>query len=299
MADYRRPLHFGYFLIPETDASRPLQLAVLADELGLDYVGVQDHPYQPRFHDTWTLLTAIAIRTSRISVFSDVVSLPLRPPAVLAKAAASLDLLSGGRVELGLGAGAFWDAIAAMGGPLRTAGESVSALEEAIQVIRLMWSGQRSVRFWGRFYQLAGAHPGPVPAHPIGIWLGAYKPRMLALTGRLADGWIPSSPGLPPDRLADASRRVDEAAAAAGRDPSAVRRLYNVIGTITDGPSAGFLQGPVDQWVETLTSLTLEHGIDTYVLGTGGDDVEVQLRRFAHEVAPGVREAVAAARAKA
>jgi len=104
VADYRRPIRFGYFLTPYADPSRPLQLAALADELGLDYVGVQDHPYQPRFHDTWTLLTAIAMRTQRISVFPDVVSLPLRPPAMLAKAAASLDLLSGGRLELGLGA---------------------------------------------------------------------------------------------------------------------------------------------------------------------------------------------------
>ena len=107
MTDYGRPVRFGYFLIPEADPAGPLRLAALAEELGLDHVGVKDHRYQSRFHDTWTLLTAIAMRTSRISLFPDVTSLPLRPPAVLAKAAVSLDILSGGRVELGLGAGAF------------------------------------------------------------------------------------------------------------------------------------------------------------------------------------------------
>ncbi|MGA8921553.1 MAG: LLM class flavin-dependent oxidoreductase, partial [Candidatus Dormiibacterota bacterium] len=180
--DYGRPVQFGVFLTPAAaDPRRTLELALLADDLGFDLVGIQDHPYQHRFLDTWTLLTAIAVRTSRITVFPDVVNVPLRPPAVLAKAAASLDLLTGGRLELGLGAGGSWEAIKSIGGPVRTRGESVSALEEAIQVIRLMWSGERGVRFAGEFYQLDGVHTGPAPAHPIGIWLGAYKPRMLSL----------------------------------------------------------------------------------------------------------------------
>src|SRR5438309_2553851 len=182
--DYRHPVRFGVFVTPEA-TERPLQMAALADELGYEVVGVQDHPYQRRFFDTWTLLTAIAMRTEHITVFPDVANLPLRPPAVLAKAAATLDLLSGGRVELGLGAGGFWEAVKAYGGPVRTPGESVSALEEAIQVIRLIWSGQHGIRFEGKFYPLAGAHSGPVPAHPMGIWLGAYKRRMLSVVGRL------------------------------------------------------------------------------------------------------------------
>src|SRR6266851_3044719 len=177
--DYGRPIQFGYFILPDaTQPLRALEQAVRADAAGIDLIGIQDHPYQHRFHDTWTLLTAIAARTKRVTVFPDVANLPLRPPAMLAKAAASLDLLSNGRVELGLGAGGFWPAIKAMGGPARTAGESVSALEEAIEVIRLFWTGGRGLKFDGRFYQLAGLNAGPVPAHAIGIWLGAYRPRM-------------------------------------------------------------------------------------------------------------------------
>lgn len=295
MADYRRPIRFGYFLIPYADPARPLHLAALADELGLDYVGVQDHPYQPRFHDTWTLLTAIAIRTRRISVFPDVASLPLRPPAMLAKAAASLDLLSGGRFELGLGAGAFWDPIAAMGGPRRTPGESVRALEEAIQVIRLMWSGERSVRFSGELYQLAGVHPGPVPAHRIGIWLGVLRPRALALTGRLADGWVPSFPYVPPSQLPAKQARIDDAARSAGRDPAAIQRVYNVGGVIGGGDPAAPLSGTPERWAQSLATFALKYGMDTFVFAEG-DDAEDQLRRFALEVVPRTRELVEQAR---
>jgi alkanesulfonate monooxygenase SsuD/methylene tetrahydromethanopterin reductase-like flavin-dependent oxidoreductase (luciferase family) len=273
--DYGRPIKFGCFLIPDaTNPHRALELATLADDLGFDLIGVQDHPYQRRFYDTWTLLTAIAMRTKRISVFPDVANLPLRPPAVLAKAAASLDILSGGRVELGLGAGGFWDAIKAMGGPVRTPGESVKALEEAIQVIRLMWSGERGLHFDGEFYQLAGAHSGPVPAHPIGIWVGAYKPRMLALIGRLADGWVPSLGYLKVQEIADAGARIDEAAIAAGRAPSAIRRIVNV-GNVS---------------AEELAALALEQGFDTFIVG---DD---QMSQFAAVVAPAVRELVTAGR---
>src|SRR5579864_9192705 len=177
--DYGRPVQFGVFLTPAAaNPRRTLDTALLADELGFHLIGVQDHPYQHRFLDTWTLLTAIGMRTSRITLFPDVANVPLRPPAVLAKAAASLDLLTGGRLELGLGAGGSWEAIRSIGGPVRTRGESVSALEEAIKVIRLMWTGERGARFEGDFYRLDGVNTGPVPAHPIGIWLGAYKPRM-------------------------------------------------------------------------------------------------------------------------
>src|ERR1700730_4404292 len=245
-------VQFGWFLIPHSlNPHSALELAILADELGFDLIGVQDHPYQRRFFDTWTLLAAMAMRTERISVFPDVANLPLRPPAVLAKAAASLDVLSGGRLELGLGAGGFWDAIKAMGGPAHTPAESVQALEEAIRVIRLMWSGERGIHFDGKFYQLAGVHSGPVPAHSIGIWLGAYKPRMLALVGRLADGWVPSLGGLKPQDMPAANARIDDAAAAAGRKPSAIRRILNVGAASAD----------------ELAVLALEHGFDTFVMG--------------------------------
>jgi alkanesulfonate monooxygenase SsuD/methylene tetrahydromethanopterin reductase-like flavin-dependent oxidoreductase (luciferase family) len=189
MTDHGRALEFGANADPLVDQpQQAAAIARLADTTGLDLVAVQDHPYNRRFLDTWTLLATLAPQTSRVRLVPDVADLPLRPPAMLAKAAATLDVLSGGRVELGLGAGAFWEAIRAFGGPVRSPGEAVQALEEAVQVIRLLWSEQRGVRFTGRHYQLEGAQPGPRPAHAMGIWLGVLGPRMLALTGRLADG---------------------------------------------------------------------------------------------------------------
>ncbi|MFI6393952.1 LLM class flavin-dependent oxidoreductase [Nonomuraea sp. NPDC050547] len=282
---------FGYFLVPNS-ADPLIEYAQLADRLGLDLIGVQDHPYQRRYVDTWTLLSVIAAKTERITVFPDVANLPLRHPAVLAKAAASLDLLSGGRVELGLGAGSFWDAIEAYGGQRRTPKQALGALEEAITVIRAVWSGERSQRFEGEHYHLRGAQTGPVPAHDIGIWVGSGGPKALALTGRLADGWVPSSGWATPDRLPEMSARVDEAARAAGREPSGIRRVYNAGGTITGGAAEGFLKGPVSQWVDELTDLAVGHGIDAFVFWPEGDQRE-QLTRFAEQVVPAVREQVA------
>src|SRR3954453_17047649 len=245
---------FGIFPTPNAaDADQILEQVMVAERGGLDLVGIQDHPYQRRFLDTWSLIAFLAARTERIRFFPDVANLPLRPPAVMAKAAATIDLLSGGRFELGLGAGAFWEGVGAMGGPVRRGPESVDALEEAIEVIRLMWSGERSVSFEGRHYRLDGLHPGPVPAHPNGIWLGAVGPRVVRLVGPLADGWIPSIPRLPLDDVPPRMRAIDDAARAAGRDPSAIRRIANVNGLITDGEVTDFLDGPVNHWVERLT----------------------------------------------
>ena len=281
-------IKFGYFLIPYADTPL-LSLAQEAELLGLDYIGIQDHPYQRRFVDTWTLLSMIAATTSRIGLFPDVANLPLRPPAVMAKAAASIDVLSGGRFELGLGAGGFWDAIEAYGGPRRSSGAALTALSEAIEVIRMIWSGERNLRFEGQYYRLHGAHSGPLPAHPINIWLGVYGPQALKLAGRVADGWVPSFKG---DLrvLADMTKRLEDSAAEAGRDPNSLRRILNVNGVITDGVSNSVLHGPVDQWVEELTHFAITYKFDTFILWAEG---EGQLSKFAEEVVPAVRAQVA------
>jgi alkanesulfonate monooxygenase SsuD/methylene tetrahydromethanopterin reductase-like flavin-dependent oxidoreductase (luciferase family) len=187
-----------------------------------------------------------------------VANLPLRPPAVLARSVATLDLLSRGRVELGLGAGGFFEAIAAIGGPRLDARRAVDALEEGIRIIRAIWDVDRgTVRIDGEHYRVWGAHPGPAPAHDVGIWVGAYKERMLGLTGRLADGWLPSSPYAPPDELPAMNRTIDAAAEEAGRDPADIRRLYNIAGRFAPR-GTGFLQGPADMWAEQLAELVIE-----------------------------------------
>jgi alkanesulfonate monooxygenase SsuD/methylene tetrahydromethanopterin reductase-like flavin-dependent oxidoreductase (luciferase family) len=274
------PIELGIFVVPSAeDPDATLAQALAADEAGLDFIAVQDHPYQRRFFDTWTFLSYVAGRTERVRLLPDVINLPLRPPAVLAKSAASLDVLSGGRVELGIGAGSFWDAIEAMGGPRRTPKESVDALEEAITILRAFWSGERSVRFEGEHYRVSGAKPGPPPAHPIGIWVGALKPRMLRLTGRLGDGWLPSLGYLGPEDVPAMQRTIDEAARSAGRDPSEIRRAVNV----------GGLEGATERWADQLARIS-DLGFETLLVGVPDDDPLSAIRTLGEEVRPRLRE---------
>src|SRR5919197_4510682 len=102
MSDYGRSVQFGVSVTPDAnDLEQMTALVDAAEQTGLDLVGVQDHAYNPQFVDTWTLLAFLAARTERVRFFPDVADLALRPPAMLAKAAASLDRLSGGGGEVG------------------------------------------------------------------------------------------------------------------------------------------------------------------------------------------------------
>lgn len=289
MANYGHELQFGVFLTPQNEnPTTVIELAQLAERVGLDLVTFQDHPYQAKHLDTWTLLSWVAGKTERIHLSANVHSLPLRPPAMLARAAASLDLLSGGRFELALGAGAFWPAIAAMGGPRRRPGEAVEALSEAIDLIRALWDASegRPLHFQGEHYHVAGAHPGPVPAHDIPIWVGARKPRMLRLIGQKADGWLPTLEFLKPGEFEAGNRIIDEAARAAGRDPREIRRLINISGRFS-ATREGFLVGPSEQWVNDLLPLVVEQGVGTVILMS---DDPATIEQFATEVAPALRE---------
>jgi alkanesulfonate monooxygenase SsuD/methylene tetrahydromethanopterin reductase-like flavin-dependent oxidoreductase (luciferase family) len=280
-----RGVRLGIFAVPDaTDPARTVALVEAADRFGLDLVGIQDHPYQRRFFDTWTLLSYLAARTERIALVPDVANLPLRLPSVLAKSAASLDVLSGGRVELGIGAGSFWEAVEAMGGPRRSPGESVDALTEAITIIRGFWSGERSVTFEGEHYRVRGAKPGPPPAHEIGLWIGAYGPRMLRLTGRLGDGWLPSLGGhyLSPEDARRNQLAIDEAAKRAGREPDAIERAVNVMA----------LDGGPEGWSDQLARVASELRFRTLLVAVPDADAVGFVERLATEVAPRVRERV-------
>ncbi|MFE0526067.1 LLM class flavin-dependent oxidoreductase [Micromonospora parva] len=295
MTDYGHDLLFGAFITPAAQQARQVvDLAVTADRAGLDLVSFQDHPYQASYLDTSTLLAFAAARTERVHLNANVTSLPLRPPAVLARAAASLDILSGGRFELGIGAGAFWDGIAAMGGRRLGAAQGVTALREGIEIIRGIWdtTAPDEVSYDGQYYSVKGARRGPRPAHDIPIWVGAYKPKMLALTGAVADGWLPSMEYLPrgADSIPELNARIDGAAHDAGRDPAAVRRLMNFMKVQLSSAPRGLLNGPPAAWVDQIVDLALRHGISAFIIG--GDDPSV-IQRFGAEIAPAVREVVA------
>ncbi|MEA2651807.1 MAG: hypothetical protein QOI85_1528 [Chloroflexota bacterium] len=286
VGDYRHDLEFGVFIVPAAQsADQVVALSVLAEEAGYDLVTFNDHPYSPRSLDIWTLMSFVAGRTGRVRLAPNVLTLPLRPPALMARALASLDILSHGRAELGVGAGIAWDAIETMGGRRLTPGESVEALEEGIHVIRELLSAtqQGSARFDGKHYRLAGALRGPAPVHDISIWVGAFKPRMLRLVGRLADGWWPTAAGLQPGDLAAGNAAIDAAAARAGREPNAIRRLLNL----------GEVNAQALDTAAELTRLALEDGIGTFIVSV--DDPRA-MADFASEVVPRVREAVEEAR---
>jgi alkanesulfonate monooxygenase SsuD/methylene tetrahydromethanopterin reductase-like flavin-dependent oxidoreductase (luciferase family) len=294
MSNYNHPLMFGALL--EAAHGRPLDVLRLADRaetFGLDVVSLPDHPYWSERLDTFTLLSAISQRTQRIRLFCNVANLPLRPPAFLARAGATLDWISNGRFDLGIGAGAqqLWDRIVAEGGPRLGASESVDALEEAVQIIRGLWNPATRVSFRGTHYRVDDAEPSPLASSGIGIWLGAYRPRMLGLVGRLADGWIPSSLVCSPSDIANANALIDAAAESAGRAPDSVRRGYNIAVDFT-ASEKGFLQGPPKKIAKELAELSLTQGVSMYLLYRV-ESVDV-LSRFAEEVGPEVREIVKA-----
>lgn len=288
MTDYGHELQFGSFITPSNkQPDNVVALAQVSEEAGLDLVTFQDHPYQSAFLDAWTLISFVAARTEKVKLSGNVLNLPLRQPAVLARSVASLDLLSGGRIELGLGAGGFWDAIESMGGTKLTPGQGVDALEEAIDIIHGIWDAGAAggVRIDGKYHRVSGAKRGPLAAHRIRLWLGALKPRMLDLVGRKADGWLPSKNYISSPTIPESNRIIDEAAIKAGRDPREIRRLINLLGA----------NGSDEEVTSEIVQLALEHGFSTFILAS---DDPARLTRYGREIAPRVRDEVARIRAE-
>ena len=301
MTGYGRPVQFGLNVDPDVDRlGEARRQAVAADAAGLDLLGVQDHAYQPGHLDAWMLLGDLAHRTERISLFTDVSDLQLRPPTMLAKAAASLSVQTGGRIQLGVGGGAFTDAIAAMGATPRQGAAMVSYTEESLQILRqALTGGEVRLRVAGQGeseYNVTGYRAGPVPPAPVEIWLGSRGPRMLELTGRAGDGWVcPLNIYVTPQDVPQRQQIIDDAARAAGRDPAQVRRLYNVLGTIGAGDGGPGLTGTAGHWADTMSEWALQLGFDTFVFWPAGDH-ERQAAVFAAEVVPEVRRRVEDAR---
>lgn len=286
-------LQFGVFLSPRTsDLDRLYENVQVAEDVGFDFVSIQDHPYMPDFLDTFALIGALIGRTRRIRFMPNVANLPLRPPQMLAKTSASLDLLSKGRFELGLGAGRSWPQIAGLGGPARSPAEALGATAEAIEVLRALWLPGSTVDLPGNYYSVR-AQTGPAPAHDINIWLGAVGPRMLKLLGRKADGWMaPLATGF--ETKPAAQDRIDAAARAVGRDPAGIHRGIQLVGTITDtprtvsrprsGPGGQPIRTTPEIWAEIITEFA-DDRFDTINWIPEHENAE-QLRRFAADVIP-------------
>ena len=297
-------LQFGVFLNPGRDRTASIVANTRAAEAaGFDYVSIQDHPYAGEFLDPLALIGVLMGATERIRFMTNVVNLLLRPPATLAKSAASLDVLSGGRFELGLGGGRAWEAIAAMGGPMWTPPQVVRAVDEAITIAHYFWSGEPDHIGELEVFSLGAVAPGPAPAHTIGIWLGAAGPRMLNLLGRRADGWIaPLSTGF--ETKAEAQNRIDRGAREAGRHPTDVRRVIQLVGAVTDRAETlkRPLQGPGNQpirttpeiWATIIAELVAQERFDTVNFVPQIETAE-QIAAFGDSIIPLVVQAAATA----
>lgn len=295
------PIRFGVFLSPHRDNGLVVANAQAAESSGFDFAAIQDHPYVPDFLDPYVLISHLAARTATLRFLTDVANLPLRPAPMLAKTAASLDLLSGGRFDLGLGGGRSWQQIAGLGGPTWTPGETVSAIDEAITVLRAMWEPRPSVSFPGKTYPLDRAATGPAPAHPVEIWLGASGPRMLNLLGRRADGWI-APLSTPFETKPAAQDAIDAAARAAGRAPEDVRRVIQLVGSVTDstatadlplsGPNGRPIRANPDQWARIVAHFATDQRFDVVNLVPELEDPD-QISRFGTDVIPAARRLVA------
>ncbi|MEA2146860.1 MAG: hypothetical protein QOG59_2447 [Solirubrobacteraceae bacterium] len=286
---------FGVFLAPTAeDPQAILEKARAAERAGFDYISIQDHPYVPDFLDTLGLIAYLAGQTQRVRLMTNVVNLPLRPAPMLAKASATIDLLSGGRFELGLGGGRAWDAIAGLGGPRWAPRETIGAVSEAIDILHALWQPARVIDGPGGLYGVTNAESGPAPAHRIGIWLGASGPRMLDLLGRKADGWIAP---LATDYATkpEAQDRIDAGARAVGRDPAAVRRAIQLVGSVTrtagvesrprSGPGSQRIRTTPKHWGRIIREFGTEERFDTINFIPQPESID-QIRRFGEEVIP-------------
>lgn len=268
----------------------PVGDARLCEELGFDFVSASDHPIstEPNF-ETWTMLTFVAARTTRVTLMTRVLAAPFRSPVLVAKMAESLDRLSGGRLVLGLGAGYLDAEFAALGVAERSPREKIDGLGEAIAIIRAAWRGER-FDYAGRHSGVVGAQLTPAAARPIPIWLGSYGPRALSLTGAVADGWIPSLGFLPKDQLAPRRAAVVAAAAEAGRDESALTCTLNVAVHVGGDVAASerILAGPAQAVADELQGFAAL-GYSGFNLIPVGADRREQLRRLGEQIVPRLR----------
>jgi alkanesulfonate monooxygenase SsuD/methylene tetrahydromethanopterin reductase-like flavin-dependent oxidoreductase (luciferase family) len=238
------------------------------------------------------MLSWIAANTTRIRVATRVLGLPYRAPAMVAKMAESLNRFSDGRLILGIGAGASDEEFRAFGLRVPSPKEKVEGLEEAVRIIRGLWTS-KSFTFEGRQHHTDHADLEPKPHHHIPIWLGTFGTRALAVTGRVADGWIPTLEMAPPHAIPAMRERILRAARAAGRAPTELTLVYNMEFNV--GDSRRFpphvVAGSPEDLVEQLFSYA-ELGFTGMNFIPVGPDTQRQVERLAHEVLPQLRDSI-------
>ena len=283
---------FGLNLSTSADiGADPVADAVEAERLGFDFISANDHPNGAApTHELWTLLCWVAAKTSRLKIASRVMGVPYRNPAMVAKMAATLGELSGGRLILGLGGGSSDEGIAAFGVEPITPKTKIDGLEDALRIVRGLWT-EPGFTYRGAIHWVSAADVEPKPSRRIPIWLGTFGPRGLELAGRFADGWIPSLGMAPPERARVMRQLVLEAAFAAGRHPAEITCIYNVeirIGARVTDPSV--VSGSADEVTQRLLRL-IELGFTSMNFIPVGPDAVEQREHLARDLLPPLRAA--------
>jgi probable F420-dependent oxidoreductase len=311
-------LAFGCTVPTSGDGADPValrDLAQAAEGLGYDALWVSDHvvvpariespyPYSPdgRFRlgptapyfEPLTALTYLAGCTQRIRLGTHVLILPYRNPVVMAKEIATLDVLSGGRVDLGIGVGWMREEFEALGyGYFERRG---AVTDEQLRLMKRLWT-EELPSFAGEFYRFPalGAHPHPRQRPHPPIWVGGHTRAAIRRAARLGDGWLPIGArppaDLPPEEVAAGIAALREEATRAGRDPAAVRVCFSTQVTPTDRPGE---RRPFQGMPEEIAADVRRYrdvGVDRFVLGFGGGSAEElvgRMRRFAEQVRPAV-----------
>jgi alkanesulfonate monooxygenase SsuD/methylene tetrahydromethanopterin reductase-like flavin-dependent oxidoreductase (luciferase family) len=272
---------------------RIVSVAKAAEAAGFSTMAFSDRPPENNI-EAWTLATAVATATQRIRVTHSTLNVPFRHPALLAKMAASLDVITGGgRVILTLGAGAQEEHATSYGIAFGTPGERVDGLIDAIHIMRGMWSNE-SFSYEGKRYSVREAAIEPKPVSNIAILIGAGKPRTLKTAGALADGWIKNG-GWPatPEAYAELQEAVDRGAEGAGRDPAILRRVVNCTAYVGNRElakvmpptlgSGGGLMGTADQVLEIIEKHR-EAGVDTFHVQFKDDILDEQIPAFGEQI---------------
>jgi alkanesulfonate monooxygenase SsuD/methylene tetrahydromethanopterin reductase-like flavin-dependent oxidoreductase (luciferase family) len=280
-----------------------LSAAQAAEAAGFSGVTFSDRPHDPIL-DGWTLATAVAVRTERIRVFHATLNIPYRFPSVLAKEAATLDVISNGRLDLCLGAGGeanrpLYDSL---GVPLAAPSERMTDLEDAVQIMRGMWANEKFT-YHGRAFQVEDVNGLPKPVqNPIPIWLGARMPRSLRQVGRWADGFMKNGGWGTIDEMRELNQAVDAAAVKAGRDPGRLRHIvngaqgyvardaedaaaYREKAAAAGGRAPDGLIGTVPEILEKIRAYRAV-GVDMFVVNFPAASAAEQMHRFGAEVIP-------------
>ncbi len=252
------------------------EFAQAAEELGLTHLRVPDQVIRPNnkhLHEPITLLSYIAAVTENIELVPSIIVLPVRQTAMIARQAAELDVLSAGRLRLGIGVGGSKSEYEAMGVDFHTRG---ARCDEQLEVLRQLWT-QETVNFEGRFHKIVDNGINPLPVQrPIPIWVGAASvpgDAVVRRIGRFADGWFVLAT---PEDYPDLKARIDAAAIAAGREPA---DIGTEAGVAVVGPREAEWRDRVKNWHDT--------GLTHLCLRTLGGDIAV------HEHIPRLRAAVA------